>query len=110
LEGSPEAARSARSESGLHIPIAESTIAQFPEGFEQRLMRVTPELQHLELWVPDGHRQNAVPECERTAADNHDGRTSVQGTVDLDKESFELCGFVAFQFNAHFWKISRMRI
>jgi hypothetical protein len=48
-----EAAQTAGAETGLDIPIADSTIAQFPDGFEGRLLRVMPELEHLELWVPD---------------------------------------------------------
>ncbi len=47
-----EAARVARHVTGLSIPIANSGIAQFPPGYDDRLVRVLPDLAHLELWVP----------------------------------------------------------
>jgi hypothetical protein len=53
LDAIQEAARIARADTDLDIPIAESTIAQFPDGFETRLVRVLPGLEHLELWVPE---------------------------------------------------------
>lgn len=53
LDAIQEAARIARADTDLDIPIAESTIAQLPDGFETRLVRVLPDLEHLELWVPE---------------------------------------------------------
>ncbi len=50
-----EAARVARQVTGLSIPIANSGIAQFPPGYDDRLVRVLPDLAHLELWVLDAH-------------------------------------------------------
>lgn len=53
LDAIDDAARTARADTGLDIPIAESTIAQFTDGFETRLLRVLPDLERLELWVPE---------------------------------------------------------
>jgi hypothetical protein len=50
----PAAAR-ARMVTGLLIPIANSGIAQLPPDYEDRLIRVLPELEHLEVWVLDAH-------------------------------------------------------
>jgi hypothetical protein len=50
-----QAARVARQVTGLSIPIANSGIAQFPPGYDDRLVRVLPDLARLELWVLDAH-------------------------------------------------------
>lgn len=50
-----EAAKAARAKTGLAIPIKDSTIAQLPHGFDERLTRVLPHLKKLEIHVLDRH-------------------------------------------------------
>ena len=49
------AVRLARENTGLEIPISESTVAEYPYNYEDRLERVLPELQHLEVFVLEKH-------------------------------------------------------
>lgn len=50
-----DAAEAARVRTGLNIPIADSTIAQVPHGFVDRLVRVLPHLTKLTIHVLDRH-------------------------------------------------------
>jgi hypothetical protein len=49
------AAMRARRETGLDIAISNSTVAQLPSGFEERLQRALPELSCLHVWVVEAH-------------------------------------------------------
>lgn len=73
LDAIDDAARTARADTGLDIPIAESTIAQFTDGFETRLLRVLPDLERLELWVPE------LRPCSRQAPSRQRARSSTVG-------------------------------
>jgi hypothetical protein len=42
-------------ETGLSLPIRNATVAELPYHFEDRLQRVLPDLDNLELLVPDRH-------------------------------------------------------
>ncbi len=55
LDAVQEAAERASAETGLHIPISNSMIAQLPAGYEERLVRVLPDLTKLEVRVLDSH-------------------------------------------------------
>ncbi len=45
----------ARRTTGLDVPLEHVTVGDLPYHFEERLVRVMPELQRLELWVPEIH-------------------------------------------------------
>ncbi|HEY4177527.1 MAG TPA: DUF6036 family nucleotidyltransferase [Kofleriaceae bacterium] len=49
------AASLAREETGLEVPIGNSTVADIPHDAEDRLVRQLPELQKLEVWVLEKH-------------------------------------------------------
>lgn len=49
------AAEKARAETGLDIPVGNSTVADLPYHFKDRLQRILPELRHLRVFVPDRH-------------------------------------------------------
>jgi hypothetical protein len=49
------AAAKARSLTGLSLPIQRVTIADEPEGFASRLVRVLPRLRRLRVFVPERH-------------------------------------------------------
>lgn len=55
LDAIKEAAEQARTKTGLNIPIVNSGIAQLPNGYEDRLMRVLPHLKNLEVLVLDAY-------------------------------------------------------
>lgn len=42
-------------ETGFDIPISQSTVADVPYNYEDRLERQLPELKHLEVWVFEKH-------------------------------------------------------
>lgn len=50
-----DAAERARQQLGLRIPIADASIAQLPPGYDERLVRILPNLRHLELWTAEVH-------------------------------------------------------
>lgn len=50
-----EAAKKARIETGLHIPLADVPIADLPWHFNSRLVRILPELARLAIFVPERH-------------------------------------------------------
>lgn len=50
-----DAVARAHATTGLRIPIADSTIAQVPDGFEERLVRILPALTKLAIYVLDRH-------------------------------------------------------
>ena len=49
------AAAKAREAIGLHIPIQVVTVADTPEDYESRLVRVLPRLKRLRVFVPEKH-------------------------------------------------------
>jgi len=53
--GLAAAAASARSMTGLNVPLQKSGVADAPVDFESRLERVLPDLQKLTLFVPERH-------------------------------------------------------
>ena len=84
LERVNRAAAVARKKSELPIPLANSSIAQVPSGFEQRLKRVLPSLQRLEVWVLDPY-DLAVSKLLR--GDEHDRQqlVALHEQVQFDK-------------------------
>jgi len=55
LEAIEAAAERARAETGLNIPIANSTIAQLPDGYEERLKQVPLPTKKLTIFVLDAY-------------------------------------------------------
>jgi hypothetical protein len=49
------AAEKARAETGLDIPVGNSTVADLPYHFEDRLQQILTELRNLSVFVPDRH-------------------------------------------------------
>jgi hypothetical protein len=45
----------AREQTGLSIPVEPTPVADLPDEFESRLVRVLPDFRHLELLVPEAH-------------------------------------------------------
>lgn len=50
-----EAVARAREETGFDIPVSQSTVADVPYNYEDRLERHLPELEYLEVWVLEKH-------------------------------------------------------
>lgn len=50
-----EAVARAREETGFDIPVSQSTVADVPYNYEDRLERQLPELEYLEVWVLEKH-------------------------------------------------------
>lgn len=49
------AAKEARASTGLLVPISQSTVAQVPYRYDERLERVLPHLKKLEVWILEKH-------------------------------------------------------
>lgn len=50
-----DAVARATEETGFDIPVSQSTVADVPYNYEDRLERHLPELEHLEVWVLEKH-------------------------------------------------------
>lgn len=71
-----DAAEAARVRTGLNIPIADSTIAQVPHGFVDRLVRVLPHLTKLTIHVLDRQTSQQASCCEGTSTTGSNSRSS----------------------------------
>ncbi|MBA3393463.1 MAG: hypothetical protein H0T89_12510 [Deltaproteobacteria bacterium] len=50
-----EAVAQATADTGFAIPVSQATVADVPYNYEDRLQRLLPELEHLEVWVLEKH-------------------------------------------------------
>ena len=70
-------------ETGIDIPITESTVADFPYNFEDRLERQLPELEHLEVWILEKH-DLALSKVVRGLAHDDQQVRAIHQAVGLD--------------------------
>ncbi len=73
----------ARTETGLEIPLSNTPIADVPYNYEDRLVRVLPRLEKLQVWVLEKH-DLALSKIMRAAQHDLQQLTELHGVTPLE--------------------------